>query len=285
MTEQLSSSLAAGAAVALLGAYLVGVRRLAGSSPSLVRGIRRAGLGRSAALVAGVGTGWLAVSPMAERLSDTGLAGHMTQHMVLIVVAAPLLAAGAPGTALVLALPMRWRAAVARWRHVARHLPVVGALFLPVTAWLVHVAALWLWHLPLVFDAAHDSPVLHGVEHASFLLTAWAYWWHLLSPQRHRLTGAAAVGYVFATMLPMTALGAVITFAGSPLYPETAAHVVARGADPMTDQQLAGLVMWVPTDVMYLLTSVALFLPWLSGLDPVGSDAPEIRPDLAGELR
>ncbi len=127
--------------------------------------------------------------------------------------------------------------------------------------------------------------MLHGLEHASFLLTAWAYWWHLLSPQRHRLTGVAAVGYVFATMLPMTALGAVITFAGSPLYPETAAHVVARGADPMTDQQLAGLVMWVPTDVMYLLTSVALFLPWLSSLDPADRDAPEIRPDLAGELR
>jgi cytochrome c oxidase assembly factor CtaG len=285
MSEHAASAVAAVAALTVLGTFLVGVRRFAPSSASLPRGLRRAGPGRFAALLAGLGTGWLAVSPAAERLADTGLAGHMTQHMALIVVAAPLLAAGAPGTALVLALPVRWRAAVARWRHAARRMPVVGTLFLPVTAWLAHLAALWLWHLPVVFDAAQGSPLLHGLEHASFLLTAWAYWWHLLSPQRHRLTGAAAVGYVFATMLPMTALGAVITFAGSPLYPDTAAHVVARGADPMTDQQLAGLVMWVPTDVMYLLTSVALFLPWLSSLDPTGGEAPEIRPDLAGELR
>jgi len=75
-----------------------------------------------------------------------------------------------------------------------------------------------------------------------------------------------AVLYVFAATMPAAALGAVMTFAGTPLYPAQAASAATAGVDPLTDQQVAGLVMWVPPDVVYLLVTVALFLPWLGRL-------------------
>ncbi len=245
-------------------AHLLGTARCAGSRPHLLTGIRRTGPWRLVAFLTGVAALAVALGPWSEEAVDRSLAAHMGQHMLLIVVAAPLLAAGAPGTPLVLLLPVRGRQRVARFRQQLRHAPVTRDLLRPVTGWLLSITTLWVWHLPPMYEAALSSPWLHALEHACFLLGAWTFWWHVLHEGPQRVRGGAAVLYVFAATLPAAALGAVLTFATAPLYPSQAQGAVAAGLDPVRDQQLAGLVMWVPPDVLYLLLTVALFLPWLT---------------------
>jgi cytochrome c oxidase assembly factor CtaG len=220
----------------------------------------------------------VALTGPVDAVADRFFSAHMGQHMLLIVVAAPMLAASSPGTPLLLVLPVRRRAQLARLRRRMRTGSTTGWLYLPVTAWLLHVATLWGWHLPAAYDAATSSPWLHATEHLMFLLTAWAFWWHVLAVREpvpaanapatgdRSLRGPLAVLYVFATMLPMSALGAVLTFAPAPLYPGQVHLALEAGIDPLTDQQLAGLIMWIPADIVYLLVAVVLFLPWLTAL-------------------
>ncbi len=258
-----------------VAAHLLGTSRCAGRTPSLRGGVRRTGTGRLLAFVAAVAVLAAALGPWAEQLAQRSLAAHMGQHMLLLVVAAPLLAAAAPGTPLVLVLPVGARRRVAAARHRLRRAPGLRGLSSPLGAWLLSVVTLWLWHLPPLYEAALGSELLHVLEHASFLLGAWAFWWYVLHEGPARLRGGAAVLFVFAATLPGAALGAVLTFAQAPLYPTQAAGAARAGLDPLTDQQLAGLVMWVPPDVVYLAVTVALVLPWLARLagDEAGDEA------------
>ncbi len=262
-----------------VAAHLVGTSRCAGRTPSLRGGVRRTGTGRLLAFLAAVAVLAAAVGPWAEPLAQRSLAAHMGQHMLLLVVAAPLLAAAAPGTPLVLVLPVGARRRVAAARYRLRRTPGLRGASSPLGAWLLSVVTLWLWHLPPLYEAALGSEVLHVLEHASFLLGAWAFWWYVLHEGPARLRGGAAVLFVFAATLPGAALGAVLTFAQAPLYPTQAAGAARAGLDPLTDQQLAGLVMWVPPDVVYLAVTVALVLPWLARLagDEVGDEAADRR--------
>jgi cytochrome c oxidase assembly factor CtaG len=272
--------------LALTLAFLLGTARLAVGRASVWRGAARLGRWRVIAFLAALAVVAVAVAGPVDEVADRYFWAHMGQHMMLIVVAAPLLAVSAPGTPLLLVLPVRQRARLARLRLGLRTRTSTGWLFLPVTAWLLHVATLWGWHLPAAYDAATASPALHATEHLMFLVTAWAFWWHVLAgrepvavssgPPRvgRSLSGPMAVLYVFATMLPMSALGAVLTFARSPLYPGQVHLALESGINPLTDQQLAGLVMWIPADVVYLLVVVALFLPWLTSL--AGDDDEEL---------
>ncbi len=248
-------------------AYCAGVRRYAGPGPSWRRGVRRLGPCRVVAFLSGLAVTAVVLSPPARDVAEGRLWLHMSQHMVLLVVSAPLLAAGSPGVPLLLLLPVRARGRVAGWRWRLRKAPVTSALWLPITAWVLSVAALWLWHLPGSFEAADSTKILHETEHLTLLATAWAFWWHVLRAGQRRLTGVGGVLYVFAATLPMAALGAVLTFATQPLYPQQAAEAVESGYDPLVDQQLAGLVMWVPPEILYLLVSVVLFVGWLRRLE------------------
>ncbi|OZM77197.1 cytochrome c oxidase assembly protein [Pseudonocardia sp. MH-G8] len=208
---------------------------------------------------AGIAVTAAAVAPPVERFTDDQLFTHMLQHMTLIVIAAPLLAL-APGRAVWIGLPRGLRTGPARWLHRPAPTAVRDVLLLPAVAWSVHVGALWAWHLPAAYDAALHSAVLHATEHALFLGTAWLFWWHALTPSRRRLSPPLGALYLATAMLPMAALGAILTFAPEPLYP---AHATGHaGADALTDQQLAGLIMWIPADVIYFAVAVALFLSW-----------------------
>ena len=203
-------------ALALVAAaYLLGIRRYAGRVPSWPAGVRRFGTWRVVAFVGALATIGAALVPL-DELADTRFSWHMTQHMLLVVVAAPLLAAGAPAVPLVLLLPVRWRPAMTRARLALRRAPLLRTLYLPVTAWVLQVAVLWGWHLPEAYQATLDSPVLHELEHVLLIGTAWMFWWHMLAAGRRRMTGISAVVYSFAATLPMAALGAVLTLAPRP---------------------------------------------------------------------
>jgi putative membrane protein len=217
---------------------------------------------------AAFGAGLLAVaaalvSPV-DAAADHLLSVHMAQHLLLVVVAAPLLIMGSPVLAMSRVLPEGWRRATRQWGRrgfirVARRTisNPAGSLFLAT-------AVLWAWHVPSLYEAAVQNPILHVVEHASFLGTALLFWWVALQPSGpRRLSRGVDVLYVFAGALQSGALGALLTFASSPIYPLYAHRTAAWGASPIADQQLAGLLMWVPSFVVYLLAAGALFVAWL----------------------
>ncbi|PZG24079.1 hypothetical protein C1I95_01700 [Micromonospora craterilacus] len=229
---------------------------------------------RVVAFTAGLLVALATQSGPVAALAARGFAGHMTQHMLLLLVAGPLLAAGAAGLPLTLACPATPRRWLARLRATAAvrwlRRPVVIALVAGGTQTLV----LWFWHLPGPYLAAVRHPALHVVEHVCFVGAAWLLWAPVLGAARHRLPVPTGMLLLVGTMLPASALGAVLTFAPSPIYP---AEVL--GADPLADQQLAGLLMWAPMDVVVLVAALAAFLRWLVGLQrqrPERVTSPEV---------
>jgi putative membrane protein len=254
----LDPAVVAGLAVAAW-AYGRGVR-------ALWRGGRRRGV--SSWRVAAFAGGLLAlvvalVSPL-DALAAELLWAHMVQHVVLVLVAAPLLVLGAAPIPMMLAVHGPWRRRIRAWGRVGWIRAPGHLMARPVTAWFLHVAVLWLWHAPALYDTAVNSELIHAVEHLSFLGTALLFWW-VAFPQgaRRHLSGGSDVLYVFTGGIQSGALGALLTFAGTPLY-LAYAHTTARwGLTPIQDQQLAGLIMWIPAGVVYVVAAGVLFVRWL----------------------
>jgi len=193
-------------------------------------------------------------SPL-DSVSEQLFAVHMVQHLLLILAAAPLLVLGAPLAPVLWALPAPSRRAVGGWwRRLA-------TLARPSVAFVLHSLALWAWHLPPLYEAALGSRGVHVLEHASFVLTAALFWWSLL--HRGRAGYGVGVLYVFSLALESTLLGALLTFAHGPWYTSHLATTAAWGLSPLEDQQLAGLIMWVPGGVIYLAAALGLFGLWL----------------------
>lgn len=228
------------------------------------RGVRRWQVGCFAAGIVAVAAALL--SPL-DGMAEALFAAHMVQHLLLIQVAAPLLVLGAPqyATFHVLSIPDRqratawWHARIALGRGL-RAVTTVGA------ATALHAVALWSWHAPVLYDAALRSDAIHAAEHLSFLGTGVLLWWSVLRPRgRGRAGYPAGVLAVFGTMLHSGALGALLTLARSPWYPAHAGGAAAWGLSPLEDQQLAGLVMWVPGGLLYVAATAVLFGTWLQG--------------------
>jgi putative membrane protein len=228
-------------------------------------GIARSRLRPPPARLASFTLGWLALilalhGPI-DELARRSLAGHMVQHMLLIAVVPPLLVGGAPLAAMLRALPTRARSAAARLYAAAERALVAR----PLAAGLVHGATLWLWHLPGPYQAAAANPALHHLEHATLLLSATWFWATLLAPARRGGGGfGGALMAALVTVMHTGMLGALLTFAPSPLYPGHPSRLSALSA--LQDQQLAGLIMWVPGGFAYTLAIVVLGLAWLNAL-------------------
>jgi putative membrane protein len=218
------------------------------------------------------------VSPL-DALGTTLFSAHMVQHLMLILVAAPLLVIGSPVVPMVLALPRRVRA-ITRSIERARVIDAVSRTATNAVVILaLHSIALWAWHLPSLYQAALRDDLLHGVEHASFLATAVLFWALVAgSARRRRLGHGAALLLTFVTALQSAALGVVITFASTVLYPVHAERVQAWGLTPLEDQQLAGAIMWVPAGIVYLAVMCALFVAWLRSMERRVTAGGEARP-------
>jgi putative membrane protein len=233
--------------------YLVGTGRL----------WHRAGTGRGLRRfeVAMWGAGWLTlvgalVSPL-DPLGESLFSAHMVQHELLMVAAAPLLVLGRPLAAWAWALPASWRPGAGGVFRRRGWRPVWATLTHPVTAWSLHAVALWGWHLPALFEAALAHPAVHAFQHASFLATALLFWWSTLGAIDRRRQGAALAS-LFTTMLHTGALGALMTLSPLLWYPHYAATSAAYGLDPLADQQLGGLIMWIPASAAYLAVGLAI---------------------------
>ncbi len=212
---------------------------------------------RAAYFVAGLAVVAVALSPPLDGAAARRFSVHMTQHLLLILAAAPLLVAGRPGALLVEALPVPARARLGRALHRPGWRLARRVTTNPIIVLTVAVGGFWAWHLPRLYDAALHNDAVHGLEHVTFLAGGFLFWTIVLDPgPRRRLGLGATCGFVFAAMLTNIWLSAALTFATTPLYAAYAAH----GADAaLADQQLAGVIMWVPADVVYFVTLLMLF--------------------------
>ena len=195
--------------------YWRGLRRLWGGAEA-GRGVRR----REAWAYAG---GWLAlfvalVSPL-HPLGRVLFSAHMTQHEVLMLVAAPLLVLGRPLIPFLWALPLTWARAAGAWARASRFQKTWRALTNPFSAWAIHAVALWVWHAPVLFQATIDNEWVHTAQHLSFLLSALLFWWAIIHGRRGWMGYGAGVLYMFTTSVHSGALGALITFSPNILYP------------------------------------------------------------------
>ena len=207
------------------------------------------------------------VSPL-DALGGALFSAHMVQHLLLMMVAAPLMVLGDPMTAFLWALPTAPRRAVAAWWMRRRMLRRSwSVLVLPVVAWTLHVVTLWMWHFPSFYDRAVADGPLHVLEHATFFLTALLFWWVPFRPHGRRLDAGPALLYLFAAALQSTMLGAVLALARHPLYVAHLGTTRAWGLTPLEDQQLAGLWMWVPAGLVYLVALVPLAMRILRARD------------------
>ena len=213
-----------------------------------------------------VATALALLSPI-DAVATALFAAHMTQHMLLVVVAAPLLVLGDVGTATLWALRIESRRGVGAWWRARRVLPALWeVLRRPLVAFTLHVGALWLWHVPTLYDAALRHESVHVAEHASFFLTALLFWYPIADSHRRRRFGVGvATLYLFAAGLQCTLLGALITFSSHPWYFAHYATTASWGLTPLEDQQLAGLIMWIPAGLVYLVALIPTVLPVLRG--------------------
>jgi len=246
--------------------YLTGLLRLLQRSRRGRRSLRM-----RAAAYAG---GWLALagafaSPL-DGLSDWLFSAHMVQHEALMIVAAPLLVAGRPLAVALWALPPVWRRALGRLQHGAVFRHGWGLASAPLGAWVLHALALWAWHVPRLFEAALRHPGVHLLQHVSFLGSALLFWWSVAGRGRAGPPGGAAMLSIFTTMVHTAALGALLTLAPVVWYPVYLAPAARLGIDALRDQQIGGLIMWVPAGLAYVLAGLVLAWGWLRPAAPAG---------------
>ncbi|QYD66997.1 cytochrome c oxidase assembly protein [Paraburkholderia edwinii] len=203
-------------------------------------------------------------SPL-DTLSAWLFSAHMVQHETMMLVAAPLLVLGRPLAVWIWALPHEWRLRVGRCIRARRFAASWRFLTAPLAGWLLHAVALWAWHAPAAFEAALVHPFIHSLQHTSFLLTALVFWWTVFGDGARRQSGGHAMLSVFTTMVHTTALGALITLAPGLWYPYYVEPCSTLGIDPLHDQQLGGLIMWVPGATAYLIGGLAIAARWLKG--------------------
>jgi cytochrome c oxidase assembly factor CtaG len=215
--------------------------------------------------------GWLTlfvalVSPV-HSLSRMLFSVHMTQHELLMLVAAPLLVLGRPLVPMLWALPIAWRRRLGDASHVAWWQKIWRIATLPLVATILHAAALWVWHIPGLYGATIENEWIHAAMHVCFLGTALLFWWALVHGRRGIVVYGAGVLYLFVTSVESGALGALLTVARSVVYPAYRTSGEAWGLTGIEDQQLAGLIMWVPAGLVYVAAALAMIAGWLRESD------------------
>jgi putative membrane protein len=202
------------------------------------------------------------ISPL-HALSEELASAHMMQHMLLMAMAAPLLVLGAPGIVFLRALGPDWRTLARKWRWLFQ----VDLLSQPMVIWALYAAALWCWHLPVAYEAALVDPLVHDAQHLSFFGVACLFWRMLLNPvPRRRLQPLTAVLVLFTTTLHSMLLGVYMALSPSVWYATYDGRTSHWGLTPLEDQQLAGLIMWMPACLVYPAAAAAVVGSWLSRL-------------------
>jgi cytochrome c oxidase assembly factor CtaG len=207
------------------------------------------------------------VSPL-DALSEELSSLHMVQHMLLMTVAAPLVALGSPAFVLAWGLSgmrlERGRAPLPR----AFRILAADLLWQPLFLWVLFAATLWVWHHPTLYHAALRYPLAHDAQHISFFVAGCLFWRVCFDPLgRRRLNPGMAVPYLFTTSLHASLMGVFLALSPLVWYGDYATRTWLWGFTPLEDQQLAGLIMWMPACLVYPAAAAILFGIWLAGLD------------------
>jgi len=216
----------------------------------------------------------LALQSGIERYDTTLFSMHMVQHLILLFPVPILLLQAGPVTLLLRVASPRWRARIL----AVLQSRAVGVISHPLVGWTLLIAVMWGTHLSVMFETALENETIHNMEHALYLSTALLFWAPIFSvdPIRHRLRGGSALAYLITQMPQNSFLGVAIMFSTTPLYPHYASLQRAWGPTPLEDQQLAGAIMWLVGDALFL---VAIFVV-LAALAK-SEDRPESRYDEA----
>jgi putative membrane protein len=223
----------------------------------------RAGFMKEVLFYGGLGAIFVALITPLDAVAEALFSAHMVQHLFLILVAAPLLVAGQPSVRFALAVPASWRRTWNRRVRTKWGMSFGSTLRNPLFVWCLHVAALWAWHLPDLYEAALNNELVHALEHVSFFGTAVLFWSVVIDRSRKALGHPLRILFVFTTALQSGALGALLLFADGVLYGShiTTAHDWELTA--LEDQQLAGALMWIPPWFVYFIAMAVLFVTWM----------------------
>ena len=247
------------------GIYALGLRSL----------WKRAGIGTgiSRARAAAFGVGLLVlfialISPL-DALSEELFSAHMVQHLLMVLVAAPLFAMGRFTLAVAWTIPSRWTSQMWKEWKWGR---AWNLLTRPMTAFLLHNAAIWIWHMPRLYEASVRNEWIHFLEHFSFFFTAFLFWQVFADLTESIRMGRSAkfglgIFMIFGTMLVGGFLGVLIAFSPQVWYAVYVHETVRYGLTALEDQQLAGTIMWVPSGVVYLVAVISVLGRWLFAME------------------
>jgi putative membrane protein len=267
--------------IAWAALYWVGDRRTV--TPGRTRYAQRR---RSACFYAGLAVLAIALGSPLDPLSEQLFWVHMVQHVLLLLVAPPLIVLARPWVRLWRGLPLGARRSLARGLGRRGRLAPMSRtgrfLGSPAPSFVLFSAVLLAWHIPALFDGTLRSGVLHALEHTLFLVTALMFWKQVIpSPPLHaRLSAPERILYLVGAMIVSWALAVVLALAPRPLY-EFYAHLASRpgGISAVADQQLAAGIMWVPGSIAYLIVIFVFVHRWLMPSEPGPSPASRLASD------
>jgi putative copper resistance protein D len=245
------------AIAAIVTWWLWAVRRVDRAHPT-----NRVPRRRTVAFLAGMLALAFALISGIERYDTSLFSVHMVQHVLLMLVAAPLLALAAPVT---LVLRLSSAPTRRRWLLPILHSRLVRFLAHPVVAWVMFATMMWGVHFSPLFNASLEDPFVHDIEHMLFLSGAFLFWWPAvaLDPAPWRMSHPARIGYLFTQMTQNTFLAVVILNATTVLYPHYATLVRPWGIAAIDDQRLAAGIMWIAGDAIFLTAILAVVAGWM----------------------
>jgi putative copper resistance protein D len=253
------------------GAYLLAVRRVDRAHPA--NPVPRL---RVVAFVAGLAAIEIALQSIIERYDTTLFSVHMVQHLLLTLVAPPLLALGGPIT-----LALRGARPAVRHRVILPilHSRLLRFLSFPVVTWLLFASVMWGTHFSPIFNESLEQPLVHQLEHLAYLTAGLLFWWPVVGvdPSPWRMPHPLRAMYLFLQMPQNTFLALAIFSATAPLYPHYAAIDIPWGPDALADQQIAGGVMWILGDFAFIVAIVLTVVGWMRAeeRDTVGRERRE----------
>lgn len=234
-----------------------------------VEGPRRPPRWRQAAFFGGLLAIVVALVSPLDALSGSLASAHMVQHVLLILVAAPALVLSAPLGVMTRGLPPGARRRLGRTRgSVGLSMALTRRWWRPSVVWLAHAGVLWLWHASVPYGLALRVDGIHAVEHATFFGTALLFWGVVVGSRgAAQIQRGQGVLLVFGMAMQSVLLSALLTFATSAWYAGYATTTQVWGMTPLADQQLAGVIMWVPAGLVYLGALLALLSAWFREVD------------------
>jgi putative membrane protein len=211
--------------------------------------------------------GWLSLvvalnSPI-HALGEQLFWVHMIQHEALLLISAPLFVLGNVLPAFIAAFPRGIGSEFGTWFHASGIYRLCKFLSRPLPAWFLGAAGLWIWHIPYLFDATLRNDWVHAAQHFTFLTTSYFFWLALLEVRTRHAAYGTAVLYLFATSLQTALLGVLLTYSAHPWYLPYIFTAPQLGYSPLEDQQIGGLIMWVPGGLVFTAAALALVPGWL----------------------